>query len=282
LITSLVAAASAASAACSLLVDLDGLTGGGAVDAATAPDASVDSTASDAPLPPVDSSAIDAGPDAFDAGPFCMRAKHDFCTDFDQTTNVATGWEAAYPYPGDAGNAELDLMAFTSPPASGLVRCFAQPINRGFILETNVLRKAVAAVHFSIDARFDTDTSGGVLIPLALSFTNGALPEYEFSLIVRGADKVDIEQHPNADGGAYESTRLSVGVKMGTWAHFDGDVFFTSPPHAVVRVDGVQAVDEPLRTYAHAGALNVQAGMVYTTLQTETRMHLDNVSIDVQ
>jgi hypothetical protein len=271
-----------ASAACSLMVDLDGLTGdAGAVDAATT-DASVDGTVSDAPLPLVDSSAIDAGPDAFDAGPFCMRVKHDFCTDFDQSPNVAAGWDAIYPYPGDAGNAELDLTAFTSPPASALVRCFAQPLNRGFILETNMLQKAVTAAHFSIDARLDTDTSGGVLIPLALSFTSAGLPEYEVSLIVRGADKVDIEQHSNVADGGYDSTRLSVGVKMGTWAHFDGDIVFTTPAHAIVRVDGVQAVDQPLEAYAHSGALNVQAGMVYTTLQSETRAHIDNVAIDVE
>jgi hypothetical protein len=270
------------SAACSLLVDLDGLTGdAGAIDAATTPDAvAADGTVVDGPVTIVDS-AVDAGPDAFDAGPFCLRAKHDFCSDFDQAPTVGAGWESVYPYPGDAGNAALDLTTFTSPPASALVRCFAQPLPRGFILETNQFRKAATAAHYSIDARVETDTSAGTILLLALSFTTSGLAEYEVSLVVRG-DKLDLEQHPNVDGGAYDSTRLSVGIKLATWTHIEGDLVFTAPAHAILRVDGVGALNVPLLAYGHPGAVNVQAGTVYTNLTTETRMHLDNVALDVE
>jgi hypothetical protein len=274
----LAALVAATSAACSLLVSLDGLSGD-----APATDASSDGTlvekeaaAPDAPL-----TLVDARSDAVvDAGPFCKRAPHDFCSDFDEGQPVATGWSQAYAVPQDAGRADLDITTATSPPACAFVRTFAGFGNRGFTLEQSLGERVTTAAHFSFDARVDSDTSDGSLLIFALVFRATGIPDYEMAVVVRGTS-LEIQENLAVDGGTFDPAPLAPTMQVGAWTHFEGDVLFSAAPHVVVRVDGVQALDKPLQAYAHAGGLLARAGTIYANVSAETHVRFDNVTVDV-
>ncbi|MEO8876912.1 MAG: hypothetical protein ABI461_15060 [Polyangiaceae bacterium] len=104
----IVAALIAGSAACSLFVDLDGLT---SADGGSAPDGSFDATSSDSAIGDANSpadAAIDTGP-PFD----CTSSDATFCDDFNRDTPIAAGntpWSQVICTPGGSISADGGLV----------------------------------------------------------------------------------------------------------------------------------------------------------------------------
>jgi hypothetical protein len=238
----------------------------------------MEATTSDAPGTVADAR---AGTDAdADAGPFCKRAPHDFCADFDQGQPVAFGFESVYVYPKDSGTAVVDFTTFASPPASALVRTFGLFGDRGLILEHTLGDKVTTAAHFSLDLHVEENLTA---LAISLVFQDAGVASYELSLVARGGS-FDLQEHAATDGGTYDPTPLAIGFPLSTWTHVEADILFSatpSSPHAVFRVNGVNALNTSLRPYAHPGTLVLQAGTVFTGHPKDTHMRLDNITVDV-
>jgi hypothetical protein len=104
----LAAFASAVVAACSIVTDLSGLSGGAVTDGGTESGSPTDAPSGDGTV------TTDAGTDASDAARLCSQP-HEFCTDFDDGA-LADGWTSANVDP--KGAIERSTARSASAPAS--------------------------------------------------------------------------------------------------------------------------------------------------------------------
>lgn len=274
-ITSL--AASLVAAACTLTVSTTGLTGG---DGTPAPDAADDTTA-DAPAAETSTdSAVDAP-----LGPFCSRAPHTVCEDFDDPSRrlfskvllnggtVADDGDAASPPfsalcdvpPSVTENTSARLSRdLTGVPANIRVAFdfkAASASNSGF----------VEVFKLEMSNTFESEAVGYGDAAISIGSDRGNWNAYRFGYLAGGGTNRYDEAHPISNLGSGSFRHVEVEAKLAT-----------SGGTLRVTIDGTKVVDATgIRTLTE-GATGVRLVIgVYTNgVPTPYRVRIDNIAID--
>jgi hypothetical protein len=272
-----VAALSAALAAgaCSLLTDLDGLSGGTIIIVAAdgAPDdAALAESSADARI---DAPVADAGRD----GPFCETTteRSKFCSSFEEPGAPTSQWTATA---GGAGKLLLTDAESRSPPFSMM---FTQPSGGG---STAYVRRDFPAV--ATRMKLSADVRPGLIgaVSTIMQIGTGGPLNYEVKIRFGVALGTSLrEDEPDPDGGpdvehvtpipstlgADKWTRVSLEIKIGVNAStadvtFDGQV--------VLR-------DVPLFAHRYRKPMHIGAGLITSVSPSKTQsIHVDNVVFD--
>lgn len=290
--------------ACSL-ESLSGLTGRETPgDAGPLPDVTVeDAPPVDAPMgldsPPPDTGradaapGVDAGADAAsdaapdgpapEAGTWCQTHPHFFCSDWDEGS-LTSQWTTVYAV--GPGSANLDLTAFTSPPASftAIVPMLASGTTSHQAL-VHQFPFTAKSLDIGFDLRIDELDTSSAQQPtetLAIVFDGPSNPySIQLNLV---ANKTQLgQQVPSSSGGStYSDQVFMMQPPLATWAHYGIHVDLGSSPSATATYDDAGVATLTITGYVQ-GTVTLQVGVAYTPgATTGTQVHYDNVTLDYQ
>lgn len=247
-----VAGVAAGSVACSLIVSLDELgsrDGGADVIAVT-----------------------DAGPS--DA-PFCKRADHTLCDDFDELALGAL-WSSQHVV---SATLVLDDDASVSPPRSLLARVADAQAGNAY-LERDFTGSA-SRVTCQFDARMDSLGTVPILsFSFGLTSTDPSRPDYNITLLHTSAKTSYSEWTASADGGGSSNSADLPALPVGksAFTHVVIDMSFGGGTIAIT-YDGASVLATSLAAPPNSGQTLLLGVLEYAA--TPVTMHFDNVACDI-
>lgn len=251
-------AALAISAACSLVVDTTGLSGGAA-----------DAT-------PIDAAGADGAADGGgDATTWCgQQSSLAFCDDFDSpNTNLAARWDEVY---APSGTLRVDDQNPLSPPGM-LLAIVPNPGNN----DGNSVAKvfpAHASTRVALDLILEASDSFGYgsIAEVHLEPAPAPYQDYRAALIYTGG-RMTLNTYV-APGG---ENSMPVPRSFGSWQRVQLEIALTPTPRAVVYDEaGGILVTLPMPATAPAAGTRVAVGLPYlATATTPWRVRIDNVAV---
>ncbi len=263
----------AAIAACTLVVDTDGLSGG-----PTAEDGGKDVTAapSDAMSDATDALPVDGG-----GAKGCAREAHEFCDDFDDG-GLGVTWSMLTV----SGNPSVTLTDAASVSSPNGLEVNVSAITDGGVRRVAYLTKSIVGsvkgVEVTFDVRADVLTGGGVnYATLSFDPAAGESSSY-YSVGLAGAQKsatlYEYKEYP--DGGYIEHDHAMSLLPLQKWLHMRFVLTIASPASYQLFVDGVSAAQGPLTPPTHTG-ISLYIGAAYINEPSgPTRVVIDNVTLD--
>jgi hypothetical protein len=268
-----------ARAAC-LFPALDGLTG---EDASI--DASVDATSVDGG----DASTSDAKSDGAlgdakadgDAGggTFCATQDATFCADFDESSDVTSGFSSLYLT--DGGVVGLDDATASSPPDSLLAGnlVLGSGGSSHACVVTNTTVTPTTSLVLDMDMRVDQLASQGTYIEaFAIVFESATQSSIQFNL--KSASAEVGEEMDALDGGkTYISHPFPGPMAMDVWTHVNITLAVQAPRTITVTVGTTVVVDHSTMNAAFVfGPTDLYAGNAYAPGPSDgARVHYDNL-----
>lgn len=258
-------------ARCSLLPELDGLSGGTSVP-------------SDASFDAPKEAASDAGADA--GGRFCasLSPTPGFCDDFDDPGPFVPKWDAIDTRAG--ASVVRDGTDFRSSPSSFLG--ISPPANGPSSAALNHLSgSAKGKVRFAYDVKVDArDSKGAYAETDYISFSGTG---FEFATYFRlnfdpGITTQLAAEAYLADGGIPAHNVSIPGARFDKWTHVVITIDVVSNPHVLgVSIDGAPPITQVLESNMYGpGPVRVSPGIGYTASPStgDWRIRYDNVTID--
>ncbi len=262
-------------AACSLVTDLSGLTGGSGV----ASDGGRSDAGGDGPSGGGHGSAAEGGDGA--TGTFFERAgAHDLCADFDRSPDVTQGFDRLLVR---GGTFVLDTTTPKTPPRSALAFMSGNGTDEGPIFE-KVIEKTASSLHCEFDVQrrvIGTGSGSFALVEVQLNGTDGST----FDLEVKQVDDSHYFYYVTvfADGGStsLQDPNRTLVPPLNAWAHVTVDLDLKKG-RIRSTLDNVVALDRSWPLMSELARAKVHVGLgVVTRNDKPWSMAFDDVLCDV-